>query len=97
MLPEIQTTVKQPVVGNMMKALYFQFTIGVIPMSHQHIPSHIHPCKSPDSEKEQVDDSAKSWHWLNVFVFACMSFAAAVAALRLIAVDSKTYHLFADL
>ncbi|CAN8287141.1 unnamed protein product [Cochlearia groenlandica] len=32
MLPEIQATVKQPVVKNMMKALYFQFTIGVLPM-----------------------------------------------------------------
>uniref|UniRef100_A0A7N0TP28 Amino acid transporter transmembrane domain-containing protein n=1 Tax=Kalanchoe fedtschenkoi TaxID=63787 RepID=A0A7N0TP28_KALFE len=32
MLPEIQATVRQPVVGNMMKALYFQFTAGVLPM-----------------------------------------------------------------
>ena len=39
----------------------------------------------------------KSWHWLNVCFFGCMSLAAAVAALRLIALDSKTYHLFADL
>lgn len=39
----------------------------------------------------------KSWHWLNVCFFGFMSVAAAVAALRLIAVDSKTYNLFADL
>ncbi|KAG6418566.1 hypothetical protein SASPL_120770 [Salvia splendens] len=32
MLPEIQATVKPPVVQNMMKALYFQFTVGVLPM-----------------------------------------------------------------
>ncbi|KAL0896686.1 hypothetical protein Bca101_080647 [Brassica carinata] len=32
MLPEIQATVRQPVVKNMMKALYFQFTAGVLPM-----------------------------------------------------------------
>ncbi|CAM8886882.1 unnamed protein product [Rhodiola kirilowii] len=32
MLPEIQATVRQPVVGNMLKALYFQFTAGVLPM-----------------------------------------------------------------
>lgn len=32
MLPEIQATVKQPVVENMKKGLYFQFTIGAIPM-----------------------------------------------------------------
>uniref|UniRef100_A0A6N2NIV0 Amino acid transporter transmembrane domain-containing protein n=2 Tax=Salix viminalis TaxID=40686 RepID=A0A6N2NIV0_SALVM len=32
MLPEIQATIKQPVVSNMMKSLYFQFTAGVLPM-----------------------------------------------------------------
>ncbi|KAK7387433.1 hypothetical protein VNO78_28239 [Psophocarpus tetragonolobus] len=32
MLPEIQATIRQPVVKNMMKALYFQFTIGVVPL-----------------------------------------------------------------
>ncbi|CAN7115830.1 unnamed protein product [Brassica rapa subsp. narinosa] len=32
MLPEIQATVKQPVVKNMVKALYFQFTLGLLPM-----------------------------------------------------------------
>ncbi|KAL4275848.1 hypothetical protein AHAS_Ahas20G0148200 [Arachis hypogaea] len=32
MLPEIQATIKQPVVKNMMKALYFQFTVGVLPL-----------------------------------------------------------------
>ncbi|KAG9160207.1 hypothetical protein Leryth_021089 [Lithospermum erythrorhizon] len=32
MLPEIQATIRRPVVQNMMKALYFQFTVGVVPM-----------------------------------------------------------------
>ncbi|CAN6568906.1 unnamed protein product [Malus baccata var. baccata] len=32
MLPEIQATVRKPVVDNMMKALYFQFTAGVVPL-----------------------------------------------------------------
>ncbi|KAG5386185.1 hypothetical protein IGI04_037655 [Brassica rapa subsp. trilocularis] len=32
MLPEIQATVKQPVVKNMMKALYLQFTAGALPL-----------------------------------------------------------------
>lgn len=32
MLPEIQATVRPPIVGNMMKALYFQFTVGVLPL-----------------------------------------------------------------
>ncbi|KAJ0764425.1 putative amino acid transporter, transmembrane domain-containing protein [Helianthus annuus] len=39
----------------------------------------------------------KSWHWLNVILFGVMSVAAAVAALRLIAVDSKHYSIFADI
>ncbi|XP_051143546.1 proline transporter 1-like [Andrographis paniculata] len=32
MLPEIQATVRQPAIKNMMKGLYFQFTVGVVPM-----------------------------------------------------------------
>lgn len=28
----VQATVRQPVVKNMLKALYFQFTVGVVPM-----------------------------------------------------------------
>jgi hypothetical protein len=28
----LQATVRKPVVGNMLKALYFQFTAGVLPM-----------------------------------------------------------------
>ncbi|KAJ4979790.1 hypothetical protein NE237_010570 [Protea cynaroides] len=32
MLPEIQATVRRPVVNNMLKALNFQFTIGLVPM-----------------------------------------------------------------
>ncbi|XP_031380621.1 proline transporter 2-like [Punica granatum] len=32
MLPEIQATIREPVVKNMLKALYLQFTIGAIPM-----------------------------------------------------------------
>lgn len=39
----------------------------------------------------------KLWHWLNVCFFGLMSIAAAVSALRLIAVDSKTYSVFADI
>ncbi|KQJ87026.1 hypothetical protein BRADI_4g09070v3 [Brachypodium distachyon] len=38
----------------------------------------------------------KAWHWFNVVGFTVLAVAAAIAALRLIAVDSKTYHLFAD-
>lgn len=49
------------------------------------------------AKKNKLNSFQKLWHWLNVVFFGCMSIAAAIAALRLIAVDSKTYHLFADL
>jgi hypothetical protein len=39
----------------------------------------------------------KCWHWLNVVGFSVYAVVAAVAALRLIMLDSSTYHLFADL
>ncbi|CAN4085151.1 unnamed protein product [Withania somnifera] len=39
----------------------------------------------------------KSWHWLNIVVFGCMSVAAFVAALKLTVVETQTYHVFADL
>ncbi|XP_057484669.1 proline transporter 2-like isoform X2 [Actinidia eriantha] len=203
MLPEIQATVKQPVVKNMMKALYFQFTVGVLPMyavtfvgywaygsqtstyllnsvngpvwvkAAANIASFLqtvialHIFASPMYEyldtrygikgsalavrnlsfrvmvrggylaintfvaallpflgdfmsltgavstfpltfilanhmylvakDHKLTSLQKFWHWLNVCFFGCMSLAAAVAALRLIALDSKTYHLFADL
>ncbi|OVA15546.1 Amino acid transporter [Macleaya cordata] len=204
MLPEIQATVKQPVVENMLKALYFQFTVGVLPMyavtfmgywaygstTSSYLLNNVtgpiwvktmaniaaflqtvialHIFASPMYEyldtkygrskgsafsfhnlsfrvlvrggyltintlvaallpflgdfmsltgafstfpltfilanhmylmakKNKLTMSQKLWHWLNVCVFSCMSAAAAVAALRLIVSDSKTYHLFADL
>ncbi|XAR65883.1 hypothetical protein NMG60_11011876 [Bertholletia excelsa] len=203
MLPEIQATVRQPVVKNMMKALYFQFTVGVFPMYAVTFIGYwaygsgtatylldsvtgpvgvkavaniaaflqtviaLHIFASPTYEyldtrhgikgsalafrnlsfrvmvrggylaintfvaallpflgdfmsltgavstfpltfilanhmylvakENKLTSLQKSWHWLNVCFFGCMSAAAAVAALRLIAVDSKTYHLFADI
>ncbi|KAL0359220.1 UNVERIFIED_CONTAM: Proline transporter 1 [Sesamum angustifolium] len=176
MLPEIQATVRPPVVGNMMKALYFQFSVGVVPMyaiifagywaygsnTSTYLLNNVngpiwlkavanfsaflqtiialHIFASPMYEyldtKYRIKGSAlairdfmsltgavstfpltfilanhmylvakrnklsslqKSWHWLNVFFFSCLSLAALVAAIRLIIVDSKTYHVFADL
>ncbi|KAH7855732.1 hypothetical protein Vadar_028221 [Vaccinium darrowii] len=203
MLPEIQATVRQPVVENMMKALYFQFSVGVLPLyavtfvgywaygsqtstyllnsvngpvwvktvasiaSFLQTVIALHIFASPMYEyldtrygikgsplafqnlsfrvmvrggylaintfvaallpflgdfmsltgavstfpltfvlanhmylvakENKLTSLQKSWHWLNVCFFGCMSLAAAVAALRLIAVDSKTYHLFADI
>lgn len=49
------------------------------------------------AKKSKLNSLQKSWHWLNVCFFGCASIVAAVAALRLIAVDSKTYNLFANL
>ncbi|KAG7561012.1 Amino acid transporter transmembrane domain [Arabidopsis thaliana x Arabidopsis arenosa] len=202
MLPEIQATVKQPVVKNMMKALYFQFTVGVLPMYAvtfigywaygsststyllnsvsgplwvkalanisaflQSVIS-LHIFASPTYEymdtkygvkgsplalknllfrtvargsyiavstllsallpflgdfmsltgaistfpltfilanrmylvamNDKLSLVQKLWHWLNVCVFGLMSLAAAIAAVRLISVDSKNFHVFAD-
>ncbi|KAL1535556.1 Proline transporter 1 [Salvia divinorum] len=203
MLPEIQATVKQPVVDNMLKALYFQFTVGVLPMyavtfigywaygseasayllhnvngpvwlkaaanisAFLHTIIALHIFASPMYEyldtkydlkgsalaarnlsfrivvrggylgittfvaallpflgnfmsltgalstfpltfilanhmylvarKHKLTSLQKNWHWLNVIFFGGMSLVAAIAALRLIAVDSSNYHFFADL
>ncbi|KAJ6720527.1 PROLINE TRANSPORTER 1 [Salix viminalis] len=203
MLPEIQATIKQPVVSNMMKSLYFQFTAGVLPMyavtfigywaygsststyllssvngpvwvkalaniaaflqtvialhifaspMYEYLDTRFGITGSPFSirnlsfrvgvrggyltintlvaallpflgdfmsltgaistfpltfilanhmymkaKKNKLTSLQKLWHWLNVYFFGLMSIAAAVSALRLIAVDSKTYHVFADL
>ncbi|KAI4306782.1 hypothetical protein L6164_030029 [Bauhinia variegata] len=203
MLPEIQATIRQPVVKNMMRALYFQFSIGVVPLylvvftgywaygnsTSAYLLNNVngpiwvkataniaaffqsvvalHIFASPMYEfldtKYGISGNAlalknlsfrvlvrggylafntfvsallpflgdfmsltgaistfpltfilanhmylvangnkltsiqKLWHWLNVCFFGVMSVAAAIAALRLIAVDSKTYSLFADL
>ncbi|KAJ6717990.1 PROLINE TRANSPORTER 1 [Salix purpurea] len=173
MLPEIQATIKQPVVSNMMKSLYFQFTAGVFTNALANIAAFLqtvialHIFASPmyeyldtrfgitgspfsirnlsfrvgvrggyltintlvaallpflgdfmsltgaistfpltfilanhmylKAKKNKLTSLQKLWHWLNVYFFGLMSIAAAVSALRLIAVDSKTYHIFADL
>ncbi|XP_021679622.1 proline transporter 1 isoform X2 [Hevea brasiliensis] len=176
MLPEIQATIRRPVVSNMMKALYFQFIIGSLPLfavtwigywaygnsTTSYLLSSVsgpvwvktmaniaaflqsvialHIFASPMYEyldtkfgikallpflgdfesltgaistfpltfvlanhmylrakKNKLTNLQIQWHWLNVCFFSCMSIAATVAALRLIAVDSKTYHVFADL
>ncbi|XVF24015.1 hypothetical protein REPUB_Repub13aG0090400 [Reevesia pubescens] len=202
MLPEIQATVREPAVKNMLKALYFQFTAGVVPMyavtfigywaygaststyllnsvsgpvwvkASANISAFLqsvialHIFASPTYEyldtkygvrgsalklqnltfriaargsylaistlvsallpflgdfesltgalstfpltfilanhmylvanKMKLSSLQQSWHWLNIAIFGLMSISAAVAALRLIAVDSKEYHVFAD-
>ncbi|KAM5556583.1 proline transporter 2-like [Rosa sericea] len=203
MLPEIQATVRKPVVENMLKALYFQFTAGVLPMyavtfvgywaygnsTSAYLLNNVngpvwvkafanicaflqsvialHIFASPMYEyldtrfgikgsafkiqnltfritvrggylavntlvsallpflgdfmsltgaistfpltfilanhmylvakKDKLTSSQKLWHWLNICVFGFLAVAALISALRLIAVDSKTYHVFADL
>lgn len=46
---------------------------------------------------KKLNTLQKSWYWANVCIFSVLSVAAAVAALRFIVLDSKTYNLFADL
>ncbi|XP_047091346.1 probable proline transporter 2 isoform X1 [Lolium rigidum] len=48
------------------------------------------------ANRHRLSSLQKSWHWLNVIGFTVLAITAAVAALRLIAKDSKTYHIFAD-
>ncbi|XP_019228225.1 PREDICTED: proline transporter 2-like isoform X1 [Nicotiana attenuata] len=47
--------------------------------------------------EKQLASLQKKWHWLNIVFFGFASATVLVAAFRLIAVDSKTYHMFADL
>lgn len=47
--------------------------------------------------RDNLTPLQKLWHWINVALFSCMSVAAAIAAVRLIVVDSKTYNFFADI
>ncbi|KAJ0101527.1 hypothetical protein Patl1_06516 [Pistacia atlantica] len=49
------------------------------------------------AKKTKLSSLGKLWRWFNVCFFCCLAVTAAIAALRLIAVDSKTYNLFADL
>ncbi|XP_017242480.1 proline transporter 1 isoform X3 [Daucus carota subsp. sativus] len=203
MLPEIQATVKQPAVKNMMKGLYFQFSIGVLPLyavaftgywaygssASSYLLNNVggpvwvktvanlaaflqtvialHIFASPMYEyldtkygikgsalaarnlsfrigvrggyialttlisailpfigdfmsltgaistfpltfilanhmylvakRKKLSSVSKVWHWVNVILFSCLAVAAAVSAVRLIVVDSKAYHVFADL
>ncbi|PKU87282.1 putative proline transporter 2 [Dendrobium catenatum] len=48
-------------------------------------------------KKKQLSVPEKAWHWLNFVGFTFLAVIAAIAAMRLIAADSKTYYLFADL
>ncbi|GMI80821.1 PROLINE TRANSPORTER 2, proline transporter 2 [Hibiscus trionum] len=202
MLPEIQATVRQPAVRNMLKALYFQFSVGVVPMYAvtfigywaygSSTPTYLlnsasgpvwvkaaanmsaflqsvialHIFASPTYEyldtkfevtgsslklkniafrliargsyltvstlvsallpflgdfetltgalstfpltfilanhmylvakKHKLSSVQQFWHWLNVGFFGLMSLGATIAGIRLIAVDSKEYHIFAD-
>ncbi|CAL0301484.1 unnamed protein product [Lupinus luteus] len=41
---------------------------------------------------DKLASSQKLWHWLNIVFFSIASLAATVAGIRLIVVDSRTYH-----
>ncbi|XP_075110930.1 proline transporter 2-like isoform X1 [Nicotiana tabacum] len=57
------------------------------------LPNHMHLV----AMKKQLSTLQKNWHWLNIVFFGFTSATVLVAAFRLIAVDSKTYNMFADL
>jgi len=63
------------------------FPLTFILANHMYLMAH----------KNKLTSIQKLWHWINICFFAIMSAAATIAALRLIALDSKTYHAFADL
>ncbi|KAI9078340.1 hypothetical protein K1719_037333 [Acacia pycnantha] len=134
MLPEIQATIRQPVVKNMMKALYFQFTVGVLPLYLVTFTGYwaygsstssylLRNVNGPVWLKVTANISAflQSVIALHIFAspmyeyldtrygitgsalapknlsFRVLPHRSSIAALWLIAVDSKTYSLFADL
>jgi len=49
------------------------------------------------AKKNKLSSLQKGGLWANIVFFSLMSAAATIAAIRLIAVDSKTYSLFADI
>lgn len=66
--------------------------ISVFPLTFI-LPNHMYLV----ARRKKLSLLQKSWHWLNICFFSFIAVAALVAALKLIAVDSKTYHVFADL
>ncbi|XP_019245295.1 PREDICTED: proline transporter 1-like isoform X2 [Nicotiana attenuata] len=66
--------------------------ISVFPLTFI-LPNHMYLV----ARRKKLSVLQKSWHWLNICFFSCIAVAAFVAALKLITVDSKTYHVFADL
>ncbi|XP_016511084.1 proline transporter 2 isoform X2 [Nicotiana tabacum] len=66
--------------------------ISVFPLTFI-LPNHMYLV----ARRKKLSLLQKSWHWLNICFFSCIAVAAFVAALKLITVDSKTYHVFADL
>ncbi|KAJ1701181.1 hypothetical protein LUZ63_000960 [Rhynchospora breviuscula] len=48
-------------------------------------------------KQNKLSTMQKGWHWLNVLGFGAFAVLAFIAGVRLIMVDSQTYHFFADL
>ncbi|KAG6436569.1 hypothetical protein SASPL_101470 [Salvia splendens] len=78
-----------PLLGNFMSltGALSTFPLTLILANHMYLVAR----------KHKLTSLQKNWHWLNVVFFGCMSLVAAIAALRLILVDSNNYHFFADL
>ncbi|MCE0481174.1 hypothetical protein HAX54_038673 [Datura stramonium] len=78
-----------PFLGDFMS---FTGAISTIPLTFI-LPNHMYIV----AMGKQISSLQKSWHWFNIVFFSCIAVAALVAAIRLISMDSKTYHVFADL
>jgi len=78
-----------PFLGNFMS---LTGAISTIPLTFI-LPNHMYLI----AKKDKLSSLQKSWHWLNIVVFGCVSVAAFVAALKLTVVQTQTYHVFADL
>lgn len=49
------------------------------------------------AKKNDLSLALKIWIWINIIFFSLMALATLTASVRLIVIDSKTYHLFADM
>ncbi|KAH9720545.1 proline transporter 2 [Citrus sinensis] len=96
LLPEMQSTLRQPVVKNMRKALYVQFTVGLlfyygIPIvgywaygstASVYLPEQISCVKWVKVKANTARVKKKAWHWFNVLLFSLVTVATTVAAVR---------------
>ncbi|KAL3337950.1 hypothetical protein AABB24_030224 [Solanum stoloniferum] len=90
MLPELQATVRKPVVNNMIKALHFQFTLGVIPM---HAVTYIGYWAYGSSASSYLLNNVSGPIWLKGMANIA-AFLQAIIALHVIVTLLRSYSLY---